>query len=172
MLGAGTRSTMAQSGSCRRVEGPGSISGRSMLDICLIRFYWDRSLTGYFDQYHFACALCPPLSVHHRRYIALADDSSSVYHIHSYSLVPFSYHCIYIYIYIYIYIQVFQKSIRTLKAYRNLYRGHTQCFELSKCSKTHRVLPRIVIHNCFDLFFRFFLLGKKEVEMELDSAAI
>jgi hypothetical protein len=26
-----------------------------------------------------------------------------------------------------------------------IYRGHTQRFELSKCSKTHRVLPRIVI---------------------------
>jgi hypothetical protein len=50
---------------------------------------------------------------------------------------------------------VFQKSFTTLKAYRNLYRGHTQRFELSKCSKTHRVLPRIVIRNCFDLFFRF-----------------
>ena len=36
----------------------------------------------------------------------------------------------------------FKKSFTTLKAYRNLYRGHTQRFELSKCSKTHRVLPR------------------------------
>jgi hypothetical protein len=45
----------------------------------------------------------------------------------------------------------FKKSFTTLKAYRNLYRGHTQCFELSKFSKTHRVLPRIVIRNCFDL---------------------
>jgi hypothetical protein len=36
----------------------------------------------------------------------------------------------------------------------------------------HRVLPRTVIRNCFDLFFRFLLHGKKEVEMELDSAAI
>ena len=35
----------------------------------------------------------------------------------------------------------FKKSFTTLKAYRNLYRGHTQRFELSKCSKTHRVLP-------------------------------
>jgi hypothetical protein len=50
----------------------------------------------------------------------------------------------------------FKKSFTTLKAYRNLYRGHTPRFELSKCSKTHRVLPRIVIRNCFDLFFRFF----------------
>jgi hypothetical protein len=47
----------------------------------------------------------------------------------------------------------FKKSFTTLKAYRNLYRGHTQRFELSKYSKTHRVLPRIVIRNCFDLFF-------------------
>ena len=31
----------------------------------------------------------------------------------------------------------FKKSFTTLKAYRNLYRGHTECFELSKCSKTH-----------------------------------
>jgi len=28
----------------------------------------------------------------------------------------------------------FKKSFTTLKAYRNLYRGHTQRFELSKCS--------------------------------------
>jgi hypothetical protein len=35
-----------------------------------------------------------------------------------------------------------KKSFTTLKAYRNLYSGHTQ---LSKCSKTHRVLPRIVM---------------------------
>jgi hypothetical protein len=53
----------------------------------------------------------------------------------------------------------FKKSFTTLKAYWNLYRGHTQRFELSKCSKTHWVLPRIVIHNCFDLFFRFLLHG-------------
>ena len=39
----------------------------------------------------------------------------------------------------------FKKSFTTLKAYRNLYRGHTQGFELSKCNKTHRVLPRIVM---------------------------
>jgi hypothetical protein len=50
----------------------------------------------------------------------------------------------------------FKKSFTTLKAYRNLYRGHTQRFELSKCSKTHRVLPRIVIRNCFDLFLDSF----------------
>jgi hypothetical protein len=34
--------------------------------------------------------------------------------------------------------ECFKKSFTTLKAYRNLYRGHTQRFELSKCSKTHR----------------------------------
>jgi hypothetical protein len=62
-----------------------------------------------------------------------------------------------------------KKSFTTLKAYRNLYRGHTQRFELSKCSKTHRALPQIVIRNCFDLFFRFLLHGKKEVEMLLFS---
>jgi hypothetical protein len=56
--------------------------------------------------------------------------------------------------------RVLQKGLynfTTLKAYRNLYRAHTQRFELSKCRKTHRVLPRIVIRNCFDLFFRFLL---------------
>ena len=42
----------------------------------------------------------------------------------------------------------FKKSFTILKAYRNLYRGHTQGFELSKCSKTHRVLPRIVMVQC------------------------
>jgi len=42
----------------------------------------------------------------------------------------------------------FKKSFTTLKAYRNLYRGHTQRFEMSKCSKTHRVLPRIVMVQC------------------------
>jgi len=42
----------------------------------------------------------------------------------------------------------FKKSFTTLKAYRNLYRGHTQRFELSKCGKTHRVLPRIVMVQC------------------------
>jgi hypothetical protein len=35
-----------------------------------------------------------------------------------------------------------------LKAYRNLYRGHTQRFELTKCNKTHRGLPRIVMVQC------------------------
>ena len=48
----------------------------------------------------------------------------------------------------YILYRVFQKSFTTLKAYRNLYRGHTKRFELSKCSKTHRVLPRIVMVQC------------------------
>jgi hypothetical protein len=47
-----------------------------------------------------------------------------------------------------IYRGCFKKSFTTLKAYRNLYRGHTQRFELSKCSKTHRVLPRIVMVQC------------------------
>jgi len=42
----------------------------------------------------------------------------------------------------------FKKSFTTLKAYRNLYRGHTHRFELSKCSKTHQVLPRIVMVQC------------------------
>jgi hypothetical protein len=62
-----------------------------------------------------------------------------------------------------LYTGCFKKSFTTLKAYRNLYRGHTQRFELSKCSKTHRVLPRIVIRNCFDLFFRFLLHGTSTV---------
>ena len=47
-----------------------------------------------------------------------------------------------------IYTGCFKKSFTTLKAYRNLYRGYTQRFELSKCSKTHRVLPRIVMVQC------------------------
>jgi hypothetical protein len=47
----------------------------------------------------------------------------------------------------------FKKSFTTLKAYRNLYRGHTQRFELSKCSKTHRVLPRIINSQLFRPLF-------------------
>jgi hypothetical protein len=31
------------------------------------------------------------------------------------------------------------------RMFQNLYRGHTQRFELSKCIKTHRGLPRIVM---------------------------
>jgi len=42
----------------------------------------------------------------------------------------------------------FKKNFTALKAYRNLYRGHAHRFELSKCSKTHRVLPRIVMVQC------------------------
>ena len=52
----------------------------------------------------------------------------------------------------------FKKSFTTLKAYRNLYRGHTRRFELSKCSKTHRVLPRIVIRNCYTIPFMHVVL--------------
>jgi hypothetical protein len=37
-----------------------------------------------------------------------------------------------------------KKSSTTLNAYINLFRGHVQCFELSHCSKSHRVLPEIV----------------------------
>jgi hypothetical protein len=55
------------------------------------------------------------------------------------------------------YTRCFKKCFATLKTYRNLYRGHTQCFELSKCSKILRVLSRIVVRNCFDLYFRFLL---------------
>ena len=47
-----------------------------------------------------------------------------------------------------VYTGCFKKSFTTLKAYRNVYRGHTQDFELSKYSKTHRVLPRIVMVQC------------------------
>ena len=60
--------------------------------------------------------------------------------------------------YIYIYTGCFKKSFTTLKAYRNLYRGYTQRFELSKCSKTHRVLPRIVILNCYTIPFMHVVL--------------
>jgi len=38
-------------------------------------------------------------------------------------------------LYIYQTTGCFKKSFTTLKAYRNLYRGHTQGFELSKCSR-------------------------------------
>jgi hypothetical protein len=41
-------------------------------------------------------------------------------------------------------IRVFQKTFTTLKAYINSFRRHVQCFETSKCSKTHRALPGIV----------------------------
>jgi hypothetical protein len=57
----------------------------------------------------------------------------------------------------------FKNSFTNLKAYRNLYRGHTQRFEPSKCSKTHRGLLRIVIRNCFDLFLQFLLHGISSV---------
>jgi len=60
----------------------------------------------------------------------------------------FIYIYIYIYIHTHIYTRCFKKSFTTLKAYRNFYRGHTQRFELSKYSKTHRVLPRIVMVQC------------------------
>jgi hypothetical protein len=38
----------------------------------------------------------------------------------------------------------FKTSFTTLKACINVFREHVQCFELSLCSKTHRVLPRII----------------------------
>jgi hypothetical protein len=59
--------------------------------------------------------------------------------------------CVYIYVCIY-YTGCFKKRFTTLKAYRNLYRGHTQRFELSKCSKTHRVLPLFLELFCKALF--------------------
>jgi hypothetical protein len=34
----------------------------------------------------------------------------------------------------------FKKSFTALKACINLLKGHVRCFELSQCSKTHRVL--------------------------------
>jgi hypothetical protein len=42
----------------------------------------------------------------------------------------------------------FKKSFTTLKAYINLFRGYVQCFELSQCSKTHQLLPGIVMVQC------------------------
>jgi hypothetical protein len=42
----------------------------------------------------------------------------------------------------------FKKSFTNLKAYINLFRGYAQCFELSQCSKTHRVLAGIVTVQC------------------------
>jgi hypothetical protein len=44
--------------------------------------------------------------------------------------------------------RVFKKSFTNLKAYTNLFRGHIQGFELSSCSKTHRVLPGGVTVQC------------------------
>jgi hypothetical protein len=38
----------------------------------------------------------------------------------------------------------FEKSFTTLKVYIDLVRGHVQGFELSRCSKIHRVLSRTV----------------------------
>jgi hypothetical protein len=38
-----------------------------------------------------------------------------------------------------------------------LFRGHLQCFELSRCSKTHRVSPEIVTVQCeFHSLYRLF----------------
>jgi hypothetical protein len=42
----------------------------------------------------------------------------------------------------------FRKSFTTSKEYTDLFGGHTQCFEVSECSKTHQVLPRIVMVRC------------------------
>jgi hypothetical protein len=44
--------------------------------------------------------------------------------------------------------RMFQKSFTILNAHINLFRGHAKCFELSYCSKTHRVLARIVAVQC------------------------
>jgi hypothetical protein len=60
----------------------------------------------------------------------------------------------------------FKKSFTTLKASMNLPRGHAQCFELPYCSKTYRVLPRIVTVQCgvlkksFILVFQMLLCGE------------
>jgi hypothetical protein len=45
---------------------------------------------------------------------------------------------------------VFQKELYNFEraAYTDLSRGHTQCFEVSECSKTHQVLPQIVMVRC------------------------
>ena len=66
----------------------------------------------------------------------LLHGTCDVFHHHHH------HHLLLLIIIIIIYTGCFKKSFTTLKAYRNLYRGHTQRFELSKCSKTHRVLPR------------------------------
>ena len=47
----------------------------------------------------------------------------------------------------------FKKNFTTLKAYRNLYRGHTQRFELSKCNihaftSSKTVHPLITSEKC------------------------
>jgi hypothetical protein len=46
------------------------------------------------------------------------------------------------------YTPCFKKSFTTSKEYIDLFRGHTQCFEVSECRKTHQVLPRIVMVRC------------------------
>jgi hypothetical protein len=46
------------------------------------------------------------------------------------------------------YTPCFKKSFTTSKEYTDLFREHTQCFEVSECSKTHQVLPRIVMVRC------------------------
>jgi hypothetical protein len=41
--------------------------------------------------------------------------------------------------------ECFKKSFTTLEAFIYLFGGHVQYFELSYCSKTHRVLSKIVM---------------------------
>jgi hypothetical protein len=78
----------------------------------------------------------------------------------------------------YVYTGCFKKSFTTLEAYRNVYRGHTQHFELSKCSKPHRVLPRIIIRIVYlDMLIGLWRRGdgggtvKKESKKDVETVA-
>jgi exonuclease III len=46
------------------------------------------------------------------------------------------------------YTPCFKKSFTTSKECIDLFIGHTQCFEVSECSKTHQVLPQLVMVRC------------------------
>jgi hypothetical protein len=78
-------------------------------------------------------------------------------------------HLVYTYIHTHIqtnislYIQDVSKRALQLLKRIEICTEDTQRPELSKCRKTHRVLPTIVIRNCFDLFFRFLLHGTSTV---------
>jgi hypothetical protein len=64
----------------------------------------------------------------------------------------------------------FKKSFTILKAYINVFRGHAQCFELSQCSRTHRILTGIVtVQSDFDSYCRVF---RKELYNGIRNAAV
>jgi hypothetical protein len=57
----------------------------------------------------------------------------------------------------------FKKSFTNLKAYRNLYRGHTQRFELSKCAKHTEVYLGWLFATVSTSFFLWLLYGTSTV---------